>query len=388
MSHHDEDTKAVHVDVSGELGGLTEKVSPVGADLIVIEDSEASGAKKKVQITNLPGGSGTDSNAVHVNVANEISTVTEKGTPVSADLIIIEDSAAAGVKKKVQIGNLPGGTDADAIHDNVSGEINAITEKGTPVSGDWLLIEDSASSNSKKKVQIGNLPGGSGTDADAIHDNVANEISAITEKSAPVGNDLLLIEDSEASGVKKKLKISNFPSSGGGGAQTVYFSDNSGSIYIYNTSSEESAMDAPSFGSKTLPALDPGQVIKVFWDGSFLANGSNKNFRIRLKIGTNELCNIHVLPDSGGESGNLILEASLSVHDGGASRFVQGIVKLSIDASTTGPYYMTEVVYNTLSGTDITAPAFDVTAQWDSGDYSNAIIGGSGAHIILFDPPA
>lgn len=51
-------------------------------------------------------------------------------------------------------------TDADAIHDNVSGEINAISEKGSPVSADLLLIEDSEDTNSKKKVQLGNLPGG------------------------------------------------------------------------------------------------------------------------------------------------------------------------------------------------------------------------------------
>ena len=48
--------------------------------------------------------------------------------------------------------------DANAIHDNEAGEINGITEKATPVSGDLLIIEDSADSNNKKKVQIGNLP--------------------------------------------------------------------------------------------------------------------------------------------------------------------------------------------------------------------------------------
>lgn len=50
--------------------------------------------------------------------------------------------------------------DDDAIHDNVAGEINAITEKVSPVSADLVLIEDSAASYAKKKVQIGNLPGG------------------------------------------------------------------------------------------------------------------------------------------------------------------------------------------------------------------------------------
>ena len=104
-------------------------------------------------------GAGTDTTAIHDNTAGEISAITEKGSPVAADLIIIEDSAAANAKKKVQLGNIPiaDGADATAIHDNTAGEINAITAKTTPVSGDLLLIEDSADSNNKKKVTAGNL---------------------------------------------------------------------------------------------------------------------------------------------------------------------------------------------------------------------------------------
>ncbi len=49
-----------------------------------------------------------------------------------------------------------------------------------------------------------------GADPDAIHDNIANEISAISEKTAVVSDDIVLIEDSEASFVKKKVKKSNF----------------------------------------------------------------------------------------------------------------------------------------------------------------------------------
>jgi len=49
------------------------------------------------------------------------------------------------------------GIDTDALHDNVSGEIVAITEKSIPVAADLLIIEDSAASNAKKRVQIGNL---------------------------------------------------------------------------------------------------------------------------------------------------------------------------------------------------------------------------------------
>ncbi|MFB3105558.1 MAG: hypothetical protein ACE1ZA_11650 [Pseudomonadales bacterium] len=219
----DADSEHIHLNtfrknVANEFDPIVENVSPTGDDLILIEDSTLGGSKRKLKITNLP--TGLDPNAVHDNVAGEIFVITEKTTPVSADLIIIEDSAASNVKKRVQIGNLPGGADSDAIHDNVSAEISAITEKVTPVSADLLVIEDSADSNNKKRVQVGNLPGG-GADADAIHDNVAAEISAIAEKTTPVSADLIIIEDSAASNAKKRVQIGNLPG-GGGSSFPVY----------------------------------------------------------------------------------------------------------------------------------------------------------------------
>lgn len=53
-------------------------------------------------------------------------------------------------------------TDTAAIHDNVAGEIAAITAKATPVDGDYLVIEDSAAGNVKKSITIGSLPAGGG----------------------------------------------------------------------------------------------------------------------------------------------------------------------------------------------------------------------------------
>lgn len=52
---------------------------------------------------------------------------------------------------------ISGTSDPDAIHGNVSGEIAAIAEKTAPVAADLLLLEDSAASNAKKRLQIGNL---------------------------------------------------------------------------------------------------------------------------------------------------------------------------------------------------------------------------------------
>lgn len=52
------DTAAVHVDVAGEIAGVDEKVTPVAADMILIEDSDDTNNKKMIQIGNLPGGVG------------------------------------------------------------------------------------------------------------------------------------------------------------------------------------------------------------------------------------------------------------------------------------------------------------------------------------------
>jgi hypothetical protein len=54
-------------------------------------------------------------------------------------------------------------TDGAAIHDNEAGEINAIASKATPASADLLIIEDSAASYGKKKITVGSLPTGGGS---------------------------------------------------------------------------------------------------------------------------------------------------------------------------------------------------------------------------------
>lgn len=48
-------------------------------------------------------------------------------------------------------------TDTDAIHDNVAAEISAIVEKAAPINADNLVLEDSADSDNKKRVEIGKI---------------------------------------------------------------------------------------------------------------------------------------------------------------------------------------------------------------------------------------
>lgn len=42
----------------GAVSSLTEKTTPIDADLLILADSANSYARKKLQIVNLPGGAG------------------------------------------------------------------------------------------------------------------------------------------------------------------------------------------------------------------------------------------------------------------------------------------------------------------------------------------
>ena len=63
--------------------------------------------------------------------------------------------ARSGITGTITVSGTGGATDDDAIHDNVDGEIAAVADKATPVAADHLLIEDSAASNAKKDITIG-----------------------------------------------------------------------------------------------------------------------------------------------------------------------------------------------------------------------------------------
>lgn len=76
-----------------------------------------------------------------------------------------------------------------------------------------------------------------GRDPDAIHDNTASEISAIAEKAAPVAADLVVIEDSEAANVKKRVQLGNIPAGGGDSTYTDTYANipaasNDGDLFL------------------------------------------------------------------------------------------------------------------------------------------------------------
>ncbi|MHB9073711.1 MAG: right-handed parallel beta-helix repeat-containing protein [Desulfobaccales bacterium] len=68
-----------------------------------------------VTVTKADVGLGNVTNDAQLKTAaGDFASFLEKASPVSADLLLIEDSAASGAKKKVQVGNLPGGASLPA----------------------------------------------------------------------------------------------------------------------------------------------------------------------------------------------------------------------------------------------------------------------------------
>jgi hypothetical protein len=131
------------------------------------------------------------------------------------------------------------GTDSAAIHDDVAGEIAAISAKADPAVDDLLLIEDAADSNEKKKITVGSIAGVAGqvsaldaatilitdsiafedaSDSDAMKKATVQEVFAapawidgLTAKATPIGADILVVSDSAAAGATKRSTISSIP---------------------------------------------------------------------------------------------------------------------------------------------------------------------------------
>ena len=104
------------------------------------------------------------------------NTSTEQITIGTHNIIFEELGGGAGAP----------GTDNNAIHTNESSEISALTEKASVVSGDYLLIEDSETANSKKRTSISGLRITQSQVTDLDTEAIATLVHGVTTLNIPI----------------------------------------------------------------------------------------------------------------------------------------------------------------------------------------------------------
>ncbi len=209
------DADAIHDNVGSEISAITAKASPVAGDFLVIEDSAAANAKKSVTVAALEAVLSHDAIADvsaddHHAAAHNAASHSDQGA-TGAELETLTDGSDADALHT----HSADGIDTSAIHDDASAEISVITEKVSPVGADVILIEDSAAGNAKKRVQITNLPAGGNTGTDLTTKGDLHGYDS-GQARIPIGTDdhVLTADSAQALGVKWAA------AAGGGGTAT------------------------------------------------------------------------------------------------------------------------------------------------------------------------
>jgi hypothetical protein len=150
------------------------------ANMVENTDAKIMTATERSNITSNTSHAGTTTGNPHAVTASEVDAValtgneTVAGTKTFSSFPVTpssEPSSDYQVANKKYVDDNGSGTDADAIHDNVASEISAITEKTTPADNDVIIIEDSEDTYNKKSVKISNLPASSSSVDDESFDN-------------------------------------------------------------------------------------------------------------------------------------------------------------------------------------------------------------------------
>lgn len=126
--NHDPD--AIHSHQSGEIQALTEKTTPVDADVVVIEDSEDSWAKKKVALSEIGtgGGGGGGSHIVPFSWSGELQT-----SPGTHRLVFTDNATLVAVV--ASCGVAPAGA-AVIVDVNLNGTTIFTTQANRPTIAD------------------------------------------------------------------------------------------------------------------------------------------------------------------------------------------------------------------------------------------------------------
>ena len=206
------------------------------------------------------------------------------------------------------------------------------------------------------------------TDADAIHDNVAGEIHAITEKASPVAADEIVIEDSAGGGwTKKRVSIASLLA--GTGAVIPLFSQVV-DVDVENTADATSVLGSGR-GSKTISAneIDQGTVIVIVGHG-YLSTTGEPTLKIAVTLGGSEVCATEVFTaaDTITDQG-FTFRAEIVCRSTGATGSVVAGGTFEYDAGNQHKLLKTSATAIDTTGT----LEVDVTATWGTASASNTL---------------
>lgn len=205
------------------------------------------------------------------------------------------------------------------------------------------------------------------TDTDAIHDNEAGEIHAITEKTTPAGADELVLEDSADTWAKKRVTIANLLA--GTGAVIPLFSQVADTD-VENTVAATSMLGSGR-GTKTIAAneIDQGTVIVIVGHG-YLSTTGEPTLKISVTLGGSEVCATEVFTtaDTITDQG-FTFRAEIVCRSTGATGSVVAGGTFEYDAGNQHKLQKTSTTAINTTGT----LAVDVTATWGTASASNTL---------------
>jgi hypothetical protein len=202
---------------SDDLNFGSNKITGLG------DPSSAQDAATKSYVDGLLANVGKRQRVRAATTANiTISTALNNGdtldgvTLATGDLVLVKDQSTVNQNGVYVVGASPARFEEFDTYDEHPGSLIAVEEGSTNADTLWLCTSNVGGTLGSTSIVFASFTIGS-TDSDAIHLSTANEISTLTEKTTLADNDLFVIEDSAASGAKKKFKAVNLPGGGGGG---------------------------------------------------------------------------------------------------------------------------------------------------------------------------
>lgn len=154
------------LDLSSGAPDIVDNISLAVNDRVLVKDQSTLSQNGIYSVQSV----GTGSNGIWVraddfNISSDVSAglsfYIEEGTSNEKSFYTLTTIGNIIVgTTSIQFEEVSGGgtgEDVNAIHDNQSGEIAAITAKSPTASGDYLLIEDSAAGNTKKSITIADI---------------------------------------------------------------------------------------------------------------------------------------------------------------------------------------------------------------------------------------